>query len=146
LISLASIPGVLLPGARWRHSSTGSLRSIVRDAIFTQTSGNELYGSQRSVTTRGWKLVYTGFDFDELYHLADEPLEKVNLARDPALTEGRRELYRRLWEFARETGDNAKNNYIMVGLSEFGPALAFEKSVPTHILPTHANQHPFHHN
>jgi arylsulfatase A-like enzyme len=141
MVSLADIAPTLLDLAGIDPGRPFAGRSLVpfldgvtpvdwRDALFTQTNGNELYGIQRSVTTRDWKLVYNGFDFDELYHLAEDPHETVNLARDPALTTVRRDLYRRLWEFAHETSDNAKNNYIMVGLAEFGPALAFENSVP----------------
>ena len=98
-----------------------------RDAVFTQSNGNELYGIQRSVTTRDWKLVYNGFDFDELYDLQNDPGEVRNLARDPRYSDARRDLYQRLWTFARETDDNIVNNYIMVGLAEFGPGLAFNK-------------------
>jgi len=92
-----------------------------RDAIFTQSNGNELYGIQRSVTTEDWKLVYNGFDFDELYDLRTDPGETRNLAADPAHRDTLRTLYRRLWRFARETDDAAINNYIMVGLADCGP-------------------------
>lgn len=137
MVSLADIAPTLLDLAGIDPGRPFAGRSLVpfldgvtppdwRDALFTQTNGNELYGIQRSITTRDWKLVYNGFDFDELYRLADDPHETVNLAGDPSLVGVRRSLYRRLWEFAHETGDNAKCGYIMVGLAEFGPALAFE--------------------
>lgn len=96
------------------------------DAWFTQSNGNELYGIQRSVATRDWKLVYNGFDEDELYDLRNDPGETVNRARDPGLREVRRELYRRLWSFAHEQGDDAINDYIATGLAEFGPGIAFD--------------------
>jgi arylsulfatase A-like enzyme len=137
LVSLADIGPTLLELNSISPDRDLSGRSLVpflrgidptdwRDAIFTQTNGNELYGIQRSVTTNEWKLVYNGFDFDELYDLIKDPHETINLARDPALSSIRRDLYRRLWAFARETGDTAVNNYIMVGLAEFGPAVAFQ--------------------
>ena len=44
-----------------------------RDAWFTQSNGNELYGIQRSVATRDWHYVYNGFDEDELYDLRADP-------------------------------------------------------------------------
>lgn len=94
-----------------------------RDAIFTQTNGNELYGIQRSVMTRDWKYVYNGFDYDELYDLAADPGETVNLAARPEYKPVRRELARRLWQFARENRDTAVNSYIMTGLAEFGPGI-----------------------
>lgn len=95
------------------------------DAVFTQSNGNELYGIQRSVMTRDWKLVYNGFDDDELYDLRQDPGETVNLARDPARRPVVRELSRRLWRFAHARRDVAINPYIMVSLAEFGPGIAF---------------------
>ena len=94
-----------------------------RDAVFTQTNGNELYGIQRSVVTGDWKLVYNGFDEDELYDLREDPLETRNLARDESLREVRRGLYRRLWQFARAQDDPIVNDYIATALAEFGPGV-----------------------
>jgi arylsulfatase A-like enzyme len=99
-----------------------------RDAHFTQTNGNELYGIQRSVSTREWKLVYNGFDEDELYHLTEDPHECQNLAKREDLKPIRQALYRRLWQFACEQQDVPINNYIMTGLAEFGPGIAFHKT------------------
>lgn len=93
-----------------------------RDALFTQTNGNELYGIQRSVTTREWKYVYNGFDEDELYNLTSDPGETVNLASDPGHAGVLRELCGRMWRFAREHDDVCINPYIMVALAPWGPA------------------------
>ncbi len=98
-----------------------------RDAIFTQTNGNELYGIQRSVTTKEWKYVYNGFDYDELYDLVADPMETNNLlstgaaAYDSVL----RDLSRRLWQFAYEHNDTCVNPYITVALAPYGPGVAF---------------------
>ena len=98
-----------------------------RDAVFTQTNGNELYGIQRSVMTREWKYVYNGFDYDELYNLKDDPGEVVNLASDPMYKDVIRRLCRRLWRFAYEHKDVCVNAYIMVAHAPFGPAEAFRE-------------------
>jgi arylsulfatase A-like enzyme len=98
-----------------------------RDAIFTQSNGNELYGIQRSVTTRRWKYVYNGFDFDELHDLERDPHETKNLAGDPAHAAIVREMCQRMWRFAREHGDVCVNPYIMVSLAPYGPGVAFEE-------------------
>ena len=98
-----------------------------RDAIHTQSNGNELYGIQRSVTTRGWKYVYNGFDFDELYDLKRDPHEMKNLAADPNYADTLLRMCRRMWRFAYEQKDVCVNAYIMVGLAPFGPGVAFEK-------------------
>jgi len=95
-----------------------------RDALFTQSNGNELYGIQRSVMTRDWKYVYNGFDYDELYDLRNDPDEVRNLARQPGTDGTVLELSERLWRFARETDDVCINSYIMVGLAPYGPGVA----------------------
>jgi len=97
-----------------------------RDALFTQSNGNELYGIQRSVTTRRWKYVYNGFDFDELYDLERDPHETKNLADDPAYIEIVHQMCRRMWRFACDQKDVCVNSYIMVSLAPFGPGVAFE--------------------
>jgi arylsulfatase A-like enzyme len=96
-----------------------------RDAHFTQFHGAELYGIQRAVWTRDWKLVFNGFDYDELYDLRNDPGEIRNLAREPGMDAIRRELYGRLWEFGSRHDDPAINSYIMTGLAEHGPGAAF---------------------
>ena len=93
-----------------------------RDAIFTQSNGNELYGIQRSVMTREWKYVYNGFDFDELYDLREDPGETRNLAADPRYKDVVREMCGRMWQFAYERKDVCINQYIMVSLAPYGPA------------------------
>ncbi|RME53406.1 MAG: DUF4976 domain-containing protein, partial [Caldilineae bacterium] len=82
-----------------------------RDAIHTQLNGVELYYSQRSVTTKEFKYVYNGFDFDELYDLRTDPHEMHNVADDPAYEEIKRELVRRMWRFAAEEDDRIFNPY-----------------------------------
>ena len=95
-----------------------------RDAIFTQSNGNELYGIQRSVMTRDWKYVYNGFDYDELYDLRNDADETRNLAGQPGTEETVLALSKRLWRFARETDDVCINPYIMVSLAPYGPGVA----------------------
>lgn len=98
---------------------------IWRDAVFTQSNGNELYGIQRSVMTRDWKYVYNGFDFDELYDLQADPGETCNRIDDPACRPIVQDLCRRMWQFAYEQHDTATNPYIMVSLAPYGPAVSF---------------------
>ncbi|MBN1673989.1 MAG: sulfatase-like hydrolase/transferase [Kiritimatiellae bacterium] len=119
-----------------------------RDALFTQCNGVELYYTQRSVFTRDWKLVYNGFDFDELYDLRNDPGETVNLAfpdrypqrgrapgeefvpwprLTPELEAVRRELYAKLWAFARANEDHfLYTPYITTSQAAYGPLLGVE--------------------
>ncbi|MBN8217206.1 MAG: sulfatase-like hydrolase/transferase [Spirochaetes bacterium] len=96
-----------------------------RDAWFTQSNGNELYGIQRTVTTEKWRYVYNGFDEDELYDLEADPGECRNLARDPACAPVIKACSKRLWTFAHENQDTCVNRYIMVAHAPMGPGLAF---------------------
>jgi arylsulfatase A-like enzyme len=98
-----------------------------RDAIHTQCDGVELYYTQRSVMTRDYKYVYNGFDWDELYDLRKDPEEMFNLANDPAYASVKREMCRRMWQFAYDQDDSAINPYITVGLAPYGPAEAFRQ-------------------
>ncbi|MCI8441971.1 MAG: sulfatase-like hydrolase/transferase [Provencibacterium sp.] len=99
-----------------------------RKDCFTQTNGNEIYGIQRAVWNQKWKYVFNSFDYDELYDLENDPLEMHNLIYSPHPEQGPysgvvREMCRRLWQFAHETGDSCVNPYIMTALAPFGPGI-----------------------
>jgi arylsulfatase A-like enzyme len=96
-----------------------------RQDMMTQCNGVELYYTQRSITTKEWKYVINGFDFDELYDLRSDPHEMRNLARRPGYQDIKRQLSHRLWKFARQEQDSAPSQYITVALAEYGPAEAF---------------------
>jgi len=96
-----------------------------RTDICTQCNGVELYYTQRSIMTDEWKYVFNGFDFDELYHLAEDPHEMKNLADDPAYEDVKKDLSIRMWRFACREDDSAINSYITVGLAPYGPGLVF---------------------
>jgi arylsulfatase A-like enzyme len=96
-----------------------------RDEIHTQCNGVELYYTQRSVTTKSFKYVFNGFDWDELYDLRLDPDEMINLAKDSTYADVKREMCGRMWRFAYREDDSAINPYITVGLAPHGPAEAF---------------------
>jgi hypothetical protein len=84
--------------------------------------------------TKERKLVYNGFDYDELYDLRRDPHEIVNLLSSSAAADDghtneirsiTRMLYRRMWRFAYENGEQSINPYIMVALATCGPGEAF---------------------
>lgn len=92
------------------------------DAFCTQFNGVELYYTQRCVTTREFKYVYNGFDFDELYDLREDPHEMVNLSDRPECQSIKRDLVRRMWRFAAREDDIIFNPYATVALAPWGPA------------------------
>lgn len=99
-----------------------------KDAVFTQSNGNEQYGIQRSIMTKEYKYIYNGFDFDELYNLEKDPSQMKNLINDPEYQPVVRSMCKKMWKFAYEHKDTCINSYIMVGLAPFGPGLAFEEN------------------
>jgi len=99
-----------------------------RQEYYTQSNGNELYGIQRSVTNRNYKLVFNGFDYDELYDLTKDPHEMNNLIDDPSMKTVIKEMYKKLWSYALEHNDQYTNGYIMTALAEHGPAIAFAEN------------------
>jgi arylsulfatase A-like enzyme len=103
------------------------------DAVYTQLNGVELYYTQRSVATKTHKYVYNGFDDDELYDLAADPHEMVNVSDQPKYAAVKRELVRKMWRFALRENDIIFNDYGTVALAPFGPAdaLAPETGTPT---------------
>ncbi|QQE11829.1 sulfatase-like hydrolase/transferase [Planctomycetota bacterium] len=104
----------------------GNQPDIWRDAHFTQTNGNELYGIQRSIQTENWKYIFNGFDYDELYDIQADPGQTTNLINDPQHKELVKDLCKRIWQFAYEHEDECLNQYIMVGFAPVGPAVVFE--------------------
>ena len=111
----------LLPFLRGRRPSTW------RDAMFTQSNGNEMYGIQRAVWTRDWKYVFNGFDYDELYNLVEDPLEMHNAINEPENGPIVREMCKRMWLFAREHRDTCTCPYIMVSLAPYGPGITIKE-------------------
>lgn len=72
---------------------------------------------QRAVVLRDWKLIaYPKAGTVRLYNLAADPLERSDLAADPAQADRRRELFRKLVELQRAHGDK-------LDLSELGRGL-----------------------
>ncbi|MHB1153475.1 MAG: sulfatase-like hydrolase/transferase [Eubacteriales bacterium] len=125
LLDLAGIPEREMSGQSLTGFLNNEKSSDWRDAVFTQSNGNELYGIQRSVMTKKWKYVYNGFDYDELYDLENDSGEMINLAAKSELREIKREMAYRLWEFAYKHKEASVNPYVMVSLAEFGPGILF---------------------
>jgi hypothetical protein len=76
------------------------------------------------------KLVFNGYDHDELYDLNADLLETCNLIAndrcEPRYKKTVRELFGELWKFARRTDDVCIDPYVMVSLAAEGPGVAFE--------------------
>jgi arylsulfatase A-like enzyme len=114
-----------LPGASGR-----SLRPLLEGRIpfdwpqefYGQYHGSELYYSQRILTTKRWKYVFNGFDFDELYDLQNDPHELKNLYHSPEHRDTLEGLLRTLWRRALAVGDQITcHAYPTTDLLPIGP-------------------------
>jgi choline-sulfatase len=96
-----------------------------REELFTQTNGNELYGIQRSVFNKKWKYVLNTFDYDELYDLKNDPKEMHNIINDDH-DDVIKMICKKMWRFARESGDSCTCPYIMVAVAPYGPGILWD--------------------
>jgi choline-sulfatase len=61
---------------------------------------------QRAVIDDGWKLIlYPKAKVARLYHVAEDPMEKNDLANDPSMAGKKRDLFARLLELQKDLGD-----------------------------------------
>ena len=76
------------------------------DSVYAEHHG-EVWGfqSQRMVRTTGWKYVFNPHDLDELYDLASDPFEKLNLASQADHAAVLAEMKARLLGWNDATGD-----------------------------------------
>jgi arylsulfatase A-like enzyme len=88
----------------------------------------EYFGSRFRLTQRiywedEWKFVFNGFDFDELYNLADDPWEMHNLINLPEQTDRIRHMMASIWRRMEETGDATllNSHYHSMRFAPVGP-------------------------
>jgi arylsulfatase A-like enzyme len=90
---------------------------------FAEYHGGRYRLTQRIIWDGPWKLVWNGFDFDELYHLDDDPQEMRNLIDEPANEETVQSLMHYAWQRIKETNDQAllDSHYPVLRLAPYGP-------------------------
>ncbi len=100
-----------------------------RDTMFTQCNGVENYFTQRMAFNQDYKYVFNGFDYDEFYDLRVDPHEMRNRINDPAYDDIKRELSKKMWQFAYQEQDGlaTAGGYIMVSTAQWGPEEAFRE-------------------
>lgn len=78
---------------------------------------------QRVLWADQWKLVFNGFDFDELYDLENDPYETNNLAANPAYQERLHAMMREIWIKVHATGDRTleETQYYSMRFACIGP-------------------------
>jgi len=96
-----------------------------------QTGYAEYHGTrfplmQRIYWEGPWKFVFNGFDYDELYNLADDPHEMRNLAADPQQQQRVCHMMTEVWRRIHATGDRALggSQYYSMRFGAVGPDVA----------------------
>ena len=90
---------------------------------YAEYHGTRFRLTQRVVWEDEWKFVFNGFDFDELYNLADDPWEMRNLAAQPEQADRVRRMMTAIWRRMHETGDTTLLNthYHSMRFATVGP-------------------------
>ena len=93
-----------------------------------QTGYAEYHGTrfplmQRILWQDDWKFAFNGFDFDELYNLADDPFEMTNLINRPDQQSRVETMMTEVWRRVRDTNDRAilESHYFSMRLACVGP-------------------------
>ncbi len=94
-----------------------------RDEAFAEFHGQRFAYTQRTLWRDQYKYVFNTFDEDELYDLANDPHEMLNLARDPAMRSVEEAMAARMWQIVRETDDGSllASQYGVMRYAPVGP-------------------------
>ena len=94
-----------------------------RESIYAENHGTRFSLTQRILWQDDWKFVFNGFDFDELYHLTDDPWEMHNLIDAPEHQDRADGMMAAIWKTIRETGDRTLNetHYFSMRMGRVGP-------------------------
>lgn len=100
-------------------------KSHLFDTGYAEYNGGRFIFTQRVLWKGDWKFVFNGFDFDELYNLADDPSEMTNLANDPAYQDQVERMMAGVWQIARDTNDNilVQTHYSPMRFAAVGPEI-----------------------
>jgi len=77
---------------------------------YAEFHGSRLFYTQRIVWHDRHKYVFNCFDIDELYDLARDPTETMNLALDPRNRPLLEDMAARMWRYAHRLGDHNITN------------------------------------
>lgn len=92
---------------------------------YAEYFGTRFWISQRVIWDGDWKLIWNGFDFDELYNLADDPGEMHNRIDDPTCRPVVRSLMSQAYRVIQKTDDHPllRAKYPALRVGAFGPGI-----------------------
>lgn len=130
LLELVGLEPINVPDSRSfapvLHDPEGQSRNFTTG--YAEYHGTRYRLTQRIIWNDPWKLVFNGFDFDELYNLDDDPYEMNNLAADDNYQDQLLKLMAQAWRTIRDTGDHTLYNshYPVLRVAPFGPMILEE--------------------
>ena len=130
LLELAGVAGFESPEAR---SFASAVREPGKSAGefttgYAEYCGTRYWFSQRVFWDGPWKLVWNGFDLDELYNLDEDPGEMRNRIDDPSCAGQIERMMAQVWRIVKDTDDHplGRSSYLSLRLAPFGPGVADE--------------------
>ncbi len=102
---------------------------VVPDSLssgYAEYHGTRFPLMQRILWRDGWKFVFNGFDFDELYCLSDDPHEMRNRISDADQQSRVEAMMAEIWQRVGDTGDRAihESHYFSMRFATVGPDAA----------------------
>lgn len=111
ILDVAGMTDYQRDGTSFLPILTGEKESL-REVNVTECSGiGSILFSQRMLRYKQWKYVFNAGDIDELYHLATDSGELINLIDHPDFQERKQELQQLLEEWMKENNDNLLFEY-----------------------------------
>ena len=109
-------------GRSLRPVVEGTVDAAWRDA-YAEFFGQRFVYTQRIVWHEDWKYIFSPGGIDELYNLADDPLERVNLAGDAGHRDVLLSMVKHMWRKMRDIGDTSLFNtqYATLRTAPIGP-------------------------
>ena len=128
ICELAGVAPVSVPDSR---SLVSLLNLSAHEPEEFQVGYAEYHGTrfplmQRILWRGNWKLVFNGFDFDELYDLETDPHEMDNRITDPSQRQRIESMMAEIWRRVRDTGDRTvrESHYYSMRFACVGPEIA----------------------
>jgi len=92
-------------------------------AAYAEFFGQRFVYTQRLVWHDDWKFIFSPGGIDELYNLAEDPFERLNLAADPKYRDVLIDMTKRMWRKMAEIGDESLLNthYATLRTAAIGP-------------------------
>lgn len=93
------------------------------ESTYSEYHGTRFRLTQRILWQGDWKFVFNGFDYDELYNLAEDPFEMRNVVNEPDNADRVRSMMGEIWNCIRESGDRTLNetHYYSMRFGAVGP-------------------------